>query len=202
METEGIHITQDPYTTSYSIDGNPCTEAEYKLLLFAMFPFDTDYFQLENAERQNGQFYNGQWYGETLTALLNRLKAPSEQTDQYQPKEIENKTQNSVDSAILVGKWELDLEKTTLASGASILEILGSAYKNGNSMEINTDGSFNYYAGFLGGDGTWQAAENRLSYQITTFDEGNVENGELRIEDDYLIMPYFNYQLCWVKQSG
>lgn len=83
METEGIHITQDPYTTSYSIDGNPCTEAEYKLLLFAMFPFDTDYFQLENAERQNGLFYNGQWYGETLTALLNRLKAPSEQTDQY-----------------------------------------------------------------------------------------------------------------------
>lgn len=202
METEGTHITQDPYTTSYSIDGNPCTEAEYKLLLFAMFPFDTDYFQLENAERQNGLFYNGQWYGETLTALLNRLKAPSEQTDQYQPKEIENKTQNSVDSAVLVGTWELDLEKTTLASGAPIREILGSAYKGGSSMEINADGSFNYCAGFLGGDGTWQATENGLAYQIATFDEGNVENGELRLEDDFLIMLYFDYQLCWVKKSG
>lgn len=69
-------------------------------------------------------------------------------------------------------------------------------------MEINADGSFNYCAGFLGGDGTWQATENGLAYQIATFDEGNVENGELRLEDDFLIMPYFDYQLCWVKKSG
>ena len=78
METEGTHITQDPYTTSYSIDGSPCTEAEYKLLLSTILPFDTGCFQLENTGRQIGRFYNGQWYGETLTALLNRLKASAE----------------------------------------------------------------------------------------------------------------------------
>lgn len=78
METEGTHITQDSYITSFSIDGSPCAVAEYKLLLSTLLPFDTACFQLENAGQQNGRFYNGQWYGETLTALLNRLKASSE----------------------------------------------------------------------------------------------------------------------------
>lgn len=418
METEGTHITQDPYTTSYSIDGSSCTEAEYKLLLSTILPFDTGCFQLENTGRQIGRFYNGQWYGETLTALLNRLKASAEPDvdetingedayrevldmfyrniqngwteldqegwddpcdpdsvsyllysngtlssigalslseigycirdidcngipelmvtrkwfsekypgiisdlytlsgghpihlasggdrawyylaendsicykgsggallnvqcnysidanagklkvtqaiiydattnstapwyyseteyydpqsydfiydaltgiseeeaqriidsfpqhkayplttfDQYRPGGQRVEEQQSSDAAALVGTWGLDLQKTMQVSGASIIQILGTAYKYGNSMEINADGSFSYYAGFFGGTGTWQVIGSGLTYQITTFDGGNAENNELRFEDGYLIMPLpdLNYQLCWVMESG
>lgn len=85
MTSEYVPIFAFDYTTAYSLNDLPCTEEEYYDRLNAFFSFDTSCFLPGHAFGKSGQFYNGQWYGETPEELLARLKnssaLDSEKTD-------------------------------------------------------------------------------------------------------------------------
>jgi len=74
MKSELVPIFGYDYTTAYSLNDLPCTEEEYYDQLNSFFSFDTSCFLPGNSVGKTGQFYNGEWYGETLEELLLKVK--------------------------------------------------------------------------------------------------------------------------------
>lgn len=82
MLSENVPIFAYNYTATYSVDENFCTEEEYFDQLDALFPFDTSCFLLESISETSGQFYNGQWFGDTIGELLLQIRESYIDNDQ------------------------------------------------------------------------------------------------------------------------
>lgn len=118
---------------------------------------------------------------------------------------VENSDVNKDQINLLMGKWQIDAEKTMLVNGVSMTYIFGTSYKLGNEMEMGEDFTFSYYvAAGNGGEGTWKISNGQIIYEIMTYDDHTLETGKLRMEsqdltDTYLIMNYDEYSLYWKK---
>lgn len=56
----------------------------------------------------------------------------------------------------LIGKWEIDPEKTNSVNGESLMDLFGSSIRYGYTMTIGTDFAFSYsIAAGHGGEGAW-----------------------------------------------
>ena len=134
----------------------------------------------------------------------NNQKKP-EENDQEESKVIsrEEYVKNQ-----LIGEWRHDADKTYAETGKSMMDIYGTSIKYGSSMIFNEDDSFSYYIGAgNGGKGTFSVETiKKISYQITTYEEGNVEKGTIAIEEEgnqmYLVMTYFDCKVYWSQNSS
>lgn len=108
----------------------------------------------------------------------------------------------------LIGKWEIDPEKTNSVNGESLMDLFGSSIRYGYTMTIGTDFAFSYsIAAGHGGEGTWEFDKNcaALCYEIETYETGERETGALSIEETnselYLVMTAYDgsSKLYWKK---
>lgn len=108
----------------------------------------------------------------------------------------------------LIGKWEIDSEKTNSVNGESLMDLFGSSIRYGYTMTIGTDFAFSYsIAAGHGGEGTWEFDKNcaALCYEIATYETGEKETGALSIEETnselYLVMTAYDgsSKLYWKK---
>lgn len=105
----------------------------------------------------------------------------------------------------LTGTWEINTEKTMEENGVSMIKMFGTAFKYGNEMVINSDGTYSYAIGAgVGGKGTWTMNGSQLTYNVTTYEENANETGKISIvENDsaeiMLSTEVYEYTVYWKK---
>lgn len=140
-------------------------------------------------------------------ALQNIRKKEEENQEVLQSEENaeEPKTQGEDNADKFAGTWVIDDAYTMEQNQTSMTHIFGTGYRYGSEMVISQDGSFSYYIGIgNGGEGTWQMKEQKLEYQITTYETSEQENGEIEITalangEIRLSMPYWDNVIYWEK---
>lgn len=204
MLSNSAPFSTEDSTCSYQIDGRNCSEDEYMEMLTATFPFDPDVFSLSNDESQkNGsRFFDGRWSGDTLAALLNRLQGDGDERCLDIDREASLDTErDDIQASELYGNWKIDEQKTMETAGVGMTTIFGTAYKYENKMEIGENNSFFYViATGIGGAGSWSLEGNCLTYNITNYEQGTMESAKLEVQEHYLIMKYFEYDIYWGKE--
>ncbi|MGN0398987.1 MAG: S8 family serine peptidase [Blautia sp.] len=104
----------------------------------------------------------------------------------------------------ITGVWKIDNDKTMEVAGKSMTNIFGTAYSDyGCEMKISEDGSFSFYIGAgNGGEGTCQLVDNRIDYEIHTYEDGTLNSGSLHPSgNEYLVMDYFGEKIYWKYES-
>lgn len=117
-------------------------------------------------------------------------------------KEIDN------DSDFLFGKWEIDSNMTMDKNGVSMKHIFGTAFSDyGSTMEFQKNSRFSYSIGAgNGGEGSYLVKGDKVSYTISTYEEGSEEKNTLSIiytDDNYprIVMPYCDCNIYWMNTS-
>ena len=126
--------------------------------------------------------------------------------------EIEQETQSQQSSVqedeteILIGEWEIDVDKFNAANSVSLSSAYGSGIKYGHSMTLFSNCSFSYYIGISAdGYGTYTQQGNQIVVNITSSDNG-CELGEMVCSvvkengTTYILMDDGDYQIYWRRK--
>ncbi len=132
----------------------------------------------------------------------------SEDAESDQPEEQETAAAAAVPLESLTGTWEIDAEYTMEYNDTGMTTIFGTAYKYGNQLNINGDGTLDYYVGVgYGGQGTYDFTDNVLHAEVTQYESDALESLELVPVSDEAdeglvrLKTYIaGYDIFWKKQ--
>ena len=125
-----------------------------------------------------------------------------------QPQDTQSQQGSTQDeeTEILIGEWEIDVEKFNAVNSDSLSFAYGSGIKHGHSMTLSSDSSFSYYIGISAdGYGTYTKQGNQIVVNITSSDNG-CELGEMVCSvvkengTTYILMSDGDYQIYWKRK--
>ncbi|MCD8130155.1 MAG: hypothetical protein LUE16_02570 [Lachnospiraceae bacterium] len=163
------------------------------------------------------RYYNG---GDEVLVTLTQEALEELQSRETGSEEQEESDNGAVvDGVNLIGTWEADYNRMLEINQVSYWYEFGSSYRYGNGMSFGADGTFSYWIGFYGGEGTWRIEENQIVFWIERYEDGIEETGVLTIDSDgNLLMDfgdmavidsdgnitycdYTNYTIVWKKTA-
>ncbi|MDY2938607.1 MAG: S8 family serine peptidase [Fusicatenibacter sp.] len=193
------------YNTIYSINGNRMI---LNLINISDYEISPLIYEIVYDENSDGKRFHMQLASDNLDTDTSGLGGIQNVIEGWYSKrsEVEEIEETISENAQikslqeLDGIWKIDDNKTMEVTGKSMNNLFGTAYNNyGCEMEISEDGSFSFYIGAgNGGEGTCWLTDNRIDYEIQSYEDGILISGSLNpAENQYLVMDYYGEKIYW-----